>query len=66
MKVLIVLILKGGKNLINKDRPRILVETSYDTDKEVVDLIVSYNYKEVAMFPDEYVPFFYNRFFVPQ
>lgn len=59
------LILKGGKDLIQKYRPRLLVETSYETDKEVVELIKSYNYKEVAMFPDEYIPFFYNRFFVP-
>ena len=60
-----LLILKGAKKTINKDKPIVFVETSYETDKEVIDLMTSYKYHEVRMYRDEYVPFFYNRLFFP-
>ncbi len=61
-----ILILKGAKKLIERDRPRVFVEISCATRGTVRDIMESYNYKEVAMFPDETVPFFENLFFVPR
>lgn len=58
-------ILQGAKNLIKKDKPVIFVETSYDTDEEVIDLMKSYNYHEIKMYRDEYMPIFFNRLFFP-
>lgn len=59
------LILKGAENLIKKDKPIILVETSYDTDEEIINLMKSYKYHEVQMYRDEYMPIFFNRLFFP-
>lgn len=58
------LILQGAENLIKRDKPVMFIETSYDTDQEVIDIMTSYNYKEIKMYHDEYCPWFYNRLFV--